>query len=169
MPRPRAFDEETVVESAARLFARRGFDAVSIDDLVGELGIHRHSLYRTFGSKRGLYLRALRTARRRNLRAMSVAADPLQVLCAAVTSEEIGTLDLLLMAAIEQGRADAEIAAEVRGAFAELDGYTAATGNGAVSTATLLGLRLRARTGEEIAHLTAELTGQSRKTTTEGE
>lgn len=169
MPRPRAFDEETVVESAARLFARRGFDAVSIDDLVGELGIHRHSLYRTFGSKRGLYLRALRTARRRNLHAMSVAADPLKVLCEAVTSEEIGALDLLLMAAIEQGRVDSEIAAEVRGAFAEIDGHTAVPDNGTLSTATLLGLRLRARAGEEIAHLTAELTRQSVKTTTEGE
>ncbi|MEV4128787.1 helix-turn-helix domain-containing protein [Nocardia sp. NPDC049707] len=152
MPRPRAFDEETVVESAARLFARRGFDAVSIDDLVGDLGIHRNSLYRTFGSKRGLYLRALRAARRQIMQAMS-AADPLQNLCRAVTSDEIGALDLLLMAAIEQGRADPEIAAEVAGAFAELDGYTAVLGNGTVSTATLLGLRLRVCVGDEVAHL----------------
>lgn len=167
MPRPRAFDEETVVESAARLFARRGFDAVSIDDLVGDLGIHRHSLYRTFGSKRGLYLRALRSARRQLTHAMS-AEDPLRILCAAVASEEIGALDLLLMAAIEQGSADPEIAAEVRGAFAELDSCTAVLGNGTVSTATLLGLRLRARAGEEIADFAAESTGRTVRTT-EGE
>ncbi|MFI2280508.1 TetR/AcrR family transcriptional regulator [Nocardia beijingensis] len=168
MPRPRAFDEETVVESAARLFARRGFDAVSIDDLVGELGIHRHSLYRTFGSKRGLYLRALRAARRQLRHALS-ADDPLRILCAAVASEEIGALDLLLMAAIEQGSADPEIAAEVRGAFAELDSCTAAPGRaGTVPTATLLGLRLRARAGEAIADFAAETTGRT-VATTEGE
>ncbi|WP_067840358.1 TetR/AcrR family transcriptional regulator [Nocardia lijiangensis] len=161
MARPRTFDEAAVVEAAAKLFARRGFDAVSIDDLVGELGVHRHSLYRTFGSKRGLYLRALRATRKQNLYAIAAADDPLEVLYAAVISEGIGSLDLLLMAAIEQGAADPEVAAEVTGAFAELDAITASLGNGTLSTATLLGIRLRARAGDDVARAAGELTGRT--------
>ncbi|GGN94041.1 TetR family transcriptional regulator [Nocardia rhizosphaerihabitans] len=146
------------MESAAELFARRGFDAVSIDDLVGHLGVHRHSLYRTFGSKRGLYLRALRATRKRNLYAIAASGDPLEILYTAVISEGIGSLDLLLMAAIEQGAADPEVAAEVAGAFAEVDAVTAALGDGTLSTATLLGLRIRARAGEDVARIAGEFT-----------
>ncbi|MEU2253622.1 helix-turn-helix domain-containing protein [Nocardia xishanensis] len=161
MARPRTFDEDAVVESAAELFARRGFDAASIDDLVGHLGVHRHSLYRTFGSKRGLYLRALRATRKQNLSAIAAADDPFRILYAAVVSEGIGGLDLLLMAAIEQGATDPEIAAEVRGAFAELDAVTAALGEATLSTATLLGLRLRVRAGEDVARIANEFTGRT--------
>jgi AcrR family transcriptional regulator len=60
MGRPRGFDEEEVVRAAVALFARRSYDGTSVDDLVTHLGVHRGSLYKTFGSKRGLYLRALR-------------------------------------------------------------------------------------------------------------
>ncbi len=158
MARPRTFDEAAVVEAAAELFARRGFDAVSVDDLVGQLGVHRHSLYRTFGSKRGLYLRALRATRKKNLSAIAAADDPLRILSAAVTSEGIGSLDLLLMAAIEQGATDSEVAAEVTGALAELDAVTSALGDGTLSTATLLGLRLRARAGEDVSRIAGEFT-----------
>jgi TetR/AcrR family transcriptional repressor of nem operon len=58
--RPRGFDEDEVVRAAAELFALHSYDGTSVDDLVNHLGVHRGSLYKTFGSKRGLYLRALR-------------------------------------------------------------------------------------------------------------
>jgi TetR/AcrR family transcriptional repressor of nem operon len=44
MGRPRGFDEDEVVRQAASLFATRAYDAVSIDDLVSVLGVHRNSL-----------------------------------------------------------------------------------------------------------------------------
>ncbi len=40
-------------------FWRHGYDAVSIDDLQDATGLARQSLYRTFGDKRTLFLRAL--------------------------------------------------------------------------------------------------------------
>ncbi len=40
-------------------FWRHGYDAVSIDDLQEATGLARQSLYRTFGDKRTLFLRAL--------------------------------------------------------------------------------------------------------------
>ncbi len=40
-------------------FWRHGYDAVSLDDLQDATGLARQSLYRTFGDKRTLFLRAL--------------------------------------------------------------------------------------------------------------
>ncbi len=53
------FDPEVALESARDLFWERGFDGTGVSDLEGALGIGRKSLYDTFGSKRGLFLRAL--------------------------------------------------------------------------------------------------------------
>ena len=44
MPRPKAFDPNTVLDRAVDLFWARGFEAVSVQDLVDHLGISRSSL-----------------------------------------------------------------------------------------------------------------------------
>ncbi|WP_102144730.1 TetR/AcrR family transcriptional regulator [Mycobacterium hubeiense] len=163
MGRPRGFDESAVVEGAAKLFARRGFNAVSVDDLVSELGVHRNSLYRTFGSKRGLYIAALRAVRAGDVKAIVAANDPVAALRGAVLSDDIGGLDLLLMSAVEQAQADEDVAAEVSAALAELDGITSSLGDPELSTATLLGLRIRIRSGGDYTRLVNDW-AQSRET-----
>ena len=57
--RPRTFSEPDVVASASAVFARRGFAATSVDDLVRATGVGRASLYGAFGSKDGLFQRCL--------------------------------------------------------------------------------------------------------------
>jgi TetR/AcrR family transcriptional repressor for divergent bdcA len=57
--RPRRFDPEGAVGTAARLFHARGYDAVSVADLTEALGINPPSFYAAFGSKAGLYARTL--------------------------------------------------------------------------------------------------------------
>ena len=59
MGRPRTFSEPDVVASASAVFARRGFAATSVDDLVRATGVGRASLYGAFGSKDGLFQRCL--------------------------------------------------------------------------------------------------------------
>ncbi|MEP6841255.1 MAG: TetR/AcrR family transcriptional regulator [Bradyrhizobium sp.] len=59
MARPRAFDEEKVLDVAMQCFWRRGFEATSVRDLAEEMGINGPSLYNTFGDKRALFARAL--------------------------------------------------------------------------------------------------------------
>lgn len=59
MGRPRTFSESDVVASASAVFARRGFAAASVDDLVRATGVGRASLYGAFGSKDGLFQRCL--------------------------------------------------------------------------------------------------------------
>ncbi|MFF9001109.1 TetR/AcrR family transcriptional regulator [Streptomyces achromogenes] len=59
MARPRAFDTDTAVEQAMNLFRRQGYHATPVPRLTALLGIGSGSLYAAFGSKDGLYARAL--------------------------------------------------------------------------------------------------------------
>lgn len=58
--RPRAFDREAALETATRLFWRKGYAATSVSDLTEAMGIGPPSLYAAFGSKEELYAEALR-------------------------------------------------------------------------------------------------------------
>lgn len=58
--RPRHFDEETVLDEMTATFRTKGYGPTSIDDLVRDSGVHRPSLYRTFGTKEELFARVLR-------------------------------------------------------------------------------------------------------------
>ena len=60
MPRAKLFAVDDVLAKAIARFSRHGYHATSISDLVDCLRIGRGSIYDTFGSKRGLFLRALR-------------------------------------------------------------------------------------------------------------
>src|SRR5947209_3306000 len=57
--RPRDFDEGQALQSAMRAFWDRGYHATSIAELVEATGVHRNSLYATFGDKKTLFLAAL--------------------------------------------------------------------------------------------------------------
>ncbi|HEX7265584.1 MAG TPA: TetR/AcrR family transcriptional regulator [Candidatus Dormibacteraeota bacterium] len=48
------------MEKAIQVFWSKGFDGVTIDDLVAGMGVGRPSLYAVFGDKRAIFLRALR-------------------------------------------------------------------------------------------------------------
>lgn len=58
--RPRSFDVEQAVETAMKLFHARGYDAVGVAELTSGLGIKPPSFYAAFGSKAGLFERALK-------------------------------------------------------------------------------------------------------------
>jgi AcrR family transcriptional regulator len=58
--RPRSFDEKSALEKATQVFWSKGYDGVTIDDLVAGMGVGRPSLYAVFGDKRTIFLRALR-------------------------------------------------------------------------------------------------------------
>src|SRR5579871_4226193 len=58
--RPRSFDESAALGKATIVFRSKGYDGVTIDDLVAGMGVGRPSLYAVFGDKRTIFLRALR-------------------------------------------------------------------------------------------------------------
>jgi TetR/AcrR family transcriptional repressor of nem operon len=55
----KAFDPQRVLEKAMNAFWERGYEGISIEDLVQSTGIGRGSLYGTFEDKHSLYLAAL--------------------------------------------------------------------------------------------------------------
>jgi TetR/AcrR family transcriptional regulator, transcriptional repressor for nem operon len=66
MGRNRSFDEQDVVAAACSAFVSTGYEGTSVDDLVAATGLFRGSLYKAFGSKRGLFLAALESASSRD-------------------------------------------------------------------------------------------------------
>ena len=58
--RPRSFDERQALKKATQVFWSKGYDGVTIDDLVAGMGVGRPSLYAVFGDKRTIFLRVLR-------------------------------------------------------------------------------------------------------------
>jgi len=65
--RRKQFDEREVLGRAMDLFWLRGFEAVGLSQLQAHMGISRQSLYDTFGSKRGLFLRTIQHYRETQL------------------------------------------------------------------------------------------------------
>src|ERR1700733_7112105 len=59
MARPRVFDVDKAVETATELFWRNGYERTSLADLTTAMGITPPSFYFAFGSKEGLFKRAL--------------------------------------------------------------------------------------------------------------
>jgi len=55
----------TVLESAARLFAQNGYEQVSIDDLMADAGLTRGAFYSHFRNKGDVYAQAIRFAAKR--------------------------------------------------------------------------------------------------------
>ncbi len=48
-----------LLTEAVRLFAARGFDGVSVDEIVAAAGVNKRMVYHYFGSKEGIYRAAL--------------------------------------------------------------------------------------------------------------
>lgn len=111
MGRPRTFDEQEVSAAAGALFVRFGYAATSIDDLVSALGLHRGSLYKSFGSKRGLFVAALHSHSKKVL--PTLAANRQEIITSPV-------LDLVLVASLELAPRDREVSELVRAACAVL-------------------------------------------------
>ncbi len=88
-----------MLDRAVGLFARNGYEGTSIDDVVTTAGLHRGSLYATFGSKRGLFRAALRRA---------------------VDQRSAQAGDLVLVALLELAPRDLEVRRDCQQAYAAL-------------------------------------------------
>ena len=59
--RPRSFDEEEVLAAVMDVFWRKGYEATTMADILAATGLHKGSIYQTFGDKHTLFVRALRS------------------------------------------------------------------------------------------------------------
>lgn len=60
MARTKAFDTNEVLHKAMSVFGSRGYEGTTLPDLISGLGIARQSLYDTYGTKRDLFLTAVK-------------------------------------------------------------------------------------------------------------
>ncbi len=59
MPRVKEFSEKAALDQAMEVFWARGYEATSLQDLIGVMEISKSSFYETFGSKHELFLSAI--------------------------------------------------------------------------------------------------------------
>jgi TetR/AcrR family transcriptional repressor of nem operon len=71
--RPREFEVDDALDAAMRAFWSKGYEATSLTDLMSATGLHKGSLYQTFGDKHSLFIQALK----RYLDAMRVRKNDL--------------------------------------------------------------------------------------------
>lgn len=126
MARQKEFDPDTVLARAVDLFWRKGYQATSMQDLVTEMGVHKRSMYDTFGDKRSLFMHAVaryadaeEEAQREMVRQ---AASPLQALRQLLESSVYVKAGqppgcLLVNCATELAPHDTEVASRVRAHF----------------------------------------------------
>jgi AcrR family transcriptional regulator len=92
--RPRAFDPDTALEAALRVFWMKGYEGTALSDLTAAMGINRPSIYATFGNKEALFRKALD---RYSERMANYTAEALKEPTTRAVAERLlmGTADLL--------------------------------------------------------------------------
>ena len=124
--RPREFDEDNVLEAAMDAFWNKGYEATSLADLCDCTGLHKGSLYQSFGDKHELFMRALHHYSDKEFReVMAVAFDsdsPLQNVRAVVHKVCESAMDckgcLVINSMVELSPHDDQVKATVN-SFAE--------------------------------------------------
>ncbi|MFQ5764221.1 MAG: TetR/AcrR family transcriptional regulator, partial [Rhodospirillales bacterium] len=59
MARPREFDATEALNAAMQMFWSKGYEATSLNDLIGAMDLSKSSFYDTFGSKHEVFLAAI--------------------------------------------------------------------------------------------------------------
>ena len=79
---------EQILDSAARVFAERGYPETDLEVVAARIGLSKGTIYRYFPSKTALFLAAVDNGMRRLLAAVEVsrddAQDPLQIIARAI-------------------------------------------------------------------------------------
>ncbi len=134
MPWEKQFDSDKALTDAMNIFWSRGYESTSMQDLVDSMGINRGSLYATFGSKRSLFLQALRhyddIHRKAWVAELAATQSPrsaiLQAFEAAISAVfDAGSRDgcLLVNTALELSPHDPEISEIVGNGLAEMERF----------------------------------------------
>ncbi|GGG04515.1 TetR family transcriptional regulator [Paenibacillus albidus] len=118
MARSKEFEENVVLEKAMKLFWEQGYEKTSMMDLVKHMGIHRRSLYDTFGDKHTLFLKAMDRFRDKvnaelvgEVKRSKNATEALQLIFSFVISvkEDSPSGCLMVNSAVELAMRDTEV------------------------------------------------------------
>jgi TetR/AcrR family transcriptional repressor of nem operon len=131
MARLKAFDEDRALDQAVDCFWLRGYEATSVRDLAGAMGIGGTSLYNAYGDKRALFRRSLERYAERSMREriarLEAAHKPKEAIAAFVAEIIDRSLKdpdrkgcLLVNSALDVAPHDAEIGRVVGGYLDEI-------------------------------------------------
>ncbi|WP_209891322.1 TetR/AcrR family transcriptional regulator [Rhizobium leguminosarum] len=113
MARPRAFEESEVLDRAADVFGRHGYDGSTMVELTAAMGLNSPSIYAAFGSKRGLFDAVLKrcSAREDEHWAWALAAPTAEAVVKRLltTSPEQTSSRVLVHAGLAMGAENADI------------------------------------------------------------
>ena len=126
MARSKEFDVDDVLGKAMNIFWQQGYEKTSMQDLVSGMGIHKRSMYDTFGDKHTLYIKAMNRFAAINASKMEGRVEGASSAKAAITqlfdmvihksgAEPKGCL--LVNTAVELSNHDPDAAAKVNEAF----------------------------------------------------
>ncbi|WP_198154049.1 TetR/AcrR family transcriptional regulator [Catenuloplanes japonicus] len=73
---PRAVRERQMLDSAARVFSRRGYHAASMDEIAEDAGVSKPMVYAYLGTKEELFLACLRREATRLTEVVAGAVEP---------------------------------------------------------------------------------------------
>jgi TetR/AcrR family transcriptional repressor of nem operon len=134
MARPREFDETTALEAAMACFWRRGYEATSMRDLIGAMGISGPSLYNAFGDKRAVFTAALERyldqsprARMKRLEAASAPKDAIRQFIEEIIERSLNDPErrgcLLINSALEVAPHDRQLGAVIGDCLTEIEAF----------------------------------------------
>jgi TetR/AcrR family transcriptional repressor of nem operon len=134
MGRLKEFDEAKAIDRAVDCFWARGYEATSVRDLAGHMGIGGASLYNAYGGKRALFVRALaryadRSMRERIARLESDGQpkEAIRTFLAEIIERSLADRDrkgcLLVNSALDVAPHDAEIGKVVAGYLEEIQTF----------------------------------------------
>lgn len=125
MARNKEFEVNTVLRKAMHLFWEQGYEKTSMQDLVTHMGIHRRSIYDTFGDKHRLYMQAVEkygellesSVHRKVDEPTPIKQAIRRMFEFAITAEERPKGCLMVNTAVELAICDTEAAAKVNESF----------------------------------------------------
>ncbi|MHC2434957.1 TetR/AcrR family transcriptional regulator [Bradyrhizobium sp. USDA 4451] len=134
--RPREFDLDQALDKAIRVFREQGYNATSIEDLTGAMGLASGSIYKAFKDKRAVFLAALdRYMRLRNDQIASIARtrgsarERLRAVLGFYVDSAKGIEGrrgcMVVASAVELAIADREVAARVGATLARNEAFLA--------------------------------------------
>ena len=124
MPRAKQYSVEDVLAKAVRRFSTHGYHATSVVDLEQCMGIHRASIYSVFGSKRGLFMSALRSKIERYEATLREIVNQSATPAAALRNMFVGAVNdcgFIVGTAVELAAHDDEIGRIVAEVWSEIE------------------------------------------------
>lgn len=132
MARTKEFNESVVLDKAMLTFWEQGYEKTSMQDLVDNMGIHRRSIYDTFGDKHELFMKALDQYETeleqeisQRLKPTMSTREKLEELFSIAIQENSNHPKgcLIVNTATELALLDSEVTEKVQGAFSKSENY----------------------------------------------